>query len=54
MTSEERMEFVSARLALFIPDIALDTMQGTGAIAEIARQIVDRWEEDLESLKGAS
>lgn len=52
MTSEERMEFVSERLMYFIPNIARITLEASGAVSEVARQIVDCWEEDLQSANG--
>lgn len=50
MTREERIEFVSERLKYFIPVIAHDTLEASGAIANVAGEIVDRWETELQSV----
>jgi len=47
MTSEERMEFVKERLKYFIPAIAHHTLEASGAVADVAREIVDCWEGEL-------
>lgn len=53
MTREERIEFVSERLKYFIPVIAVDTIEASGAIASTAREIVDCWERELQSTESS-
>jgi hypothetical protein len=48
MNRDERMAFVKSKLRLFVPTIALQTGAIRNALNEVAGQIVDKWEQDLQ------
>lgn len=47
MTREQRIEFVSKRLKLFIPTVVHHTMEATGAVRDVTIEIVNEWESEL-------